>query len=253
MRGDSRGGLRDGGVAVLAHGAGSRPAFLTAALARPLAAVGVRLVAVRLRGHGGAGAGALEGDLTAVLASDLAAAAVREGATLVGGVSLGAHAAARVAVDDLLPGLSGLLLALPAWSGPADVVAAATAAQAEEVERLGLAAVLHRVGAEAPAWVAAELRASWPAHDPGQLVALLRTAGASTAPTLDQLAAVTVPAAVAVAVDDPLHPASVGRAWAAALPSGAVREVPLRQVGEDREALGRALASAWTQALSASR
>lgn len=232
--------------AVIAHGAGSRPEFVTACLARPLRAVGLRVLPVVLRGHGGdartTGVGVAEH------AADLAEAARREGATVVGGISLGAHAAAHLAVRDLLPGLSGLLLALPAWVGAPDRVAAANSTQADELERDGLPAVVARLRAAAPPWIAEELAASWSRHHLPALVAGLRAAAASSAPTPAELAAVGVPAAVAVATGDPLHPAGVGRAWARALPRSRCAEVDLADIGTDRESLGRALAAAWSAA-----
>lgn len=230
-------------TAVVAHGTGSRPDFVRACLQRPLAEVGVRLVPVPLRGHGGDER--VDGLGIDQHAADLAAAARAEGATVVGGISLGAHAAARLAVDRLLPGLTGLLLTWPAWTGPPDLVAAANADQAEQLDREGLAAVLARVRAGAPAWVADEVASSWSSHHLPSFIAALRAVAVSPAPTLVELAAIPVRAAVAVMDDDPLHPARVGRAWAAALPRGALRATTLAAVTADREALGRALADAW--------
>ena len=80
------------------------------------------------------------------------------GATLLGGVSMGAHAAVLAALDDGAPAeLAGLLLALPAWTGEPGVVAAANGVQAAELRAVGTAAVLERVCREHPGWVADEL------------------------------------------------------------------------------------------------
>lgn len=228
--------------AVVAHGTGSRPAFVLDCLAAPMRAVGVRVVATPLRGHLGRPArGRLE---LADHAADLAERARAEGAEIVGGISLGAHAAASAAVQGLLP-LRGLLLAMPAWSGPPGAVAAANAVQAEELESRGLVATLDRIRAAHPGWVAEELAASWPLHDPGDFVAALRAVARSAPPTPAELTAVSVPAAVVGVAGDPLHPAEVARDWAAALPRATYAEVTLAALGADREVLGRALAAAW--------
>jgi len=235
--------------AVLAHGTGSRPAFLLACLQRPLAAAGVRVVPVLLPGHGG------ERRTTGLGLADhaaaLAEAARREGARLVGGISLGAHAATSLAVAGGVEDLAGLLLALPAWTGAPGTLAAANAVVAAELERDGLAVVLARVRSGAPPWVAAEVAASWREHDLGSLIAALRAAAVSSTPTLAELASVAVPAAVAVVTGDPLHPAGVGRAWASALPRSACRGSSLAEMARDPAALGRALAAAWIAATAA--
>ncbi|OXM49110.1 alpha/beta hydrolase, partial [Amycolatopsis alba DSM 44262] len=49
--------------------------------------------------------------------------------------------------------------------------------------------------------------------------------------------------------DDPIHPAEVARAWAAALPRAEVGESTLTALGADRESLGRATVLAWLRAL----
>ena len=228
---------------VVAHGTGSRPAFVRACLQRPLALAGLRLVPVGLRGHNG-DPRPFSGRLDET-ADDLAAAAHREGATVLGGLSLGAHAAAHAAVTGLLPRLTGVMLVWPAWTGGPGSVAAANARQADELERDGLAAVLARVRAGAPGWVADEVVASWSGHGQEALVPALRAVATSKAPTLAELGTVRIRAAVTGMTDDPLHPAAVGRTWAAILPRGAYRETSLAEVGADREAVGRALAQAW--------
>ena len=57
-----------------------------------------------------------------------------------------------------------------------------------------------------------------------------------------------MPVGIAACVDDQIHPASVAREWAAALPRAAVRTTRLAVVGTDPEALGRAAVHALLRA-----
>ncbi|MBA3905409.1 MAG: alpha/beta hydrolase, partial [Pseudonocardiales bacterium] len=70
--------------------------------------------------------------------------ALGSGALLVGGISLGAHIAARWAAAAPQRRLAGLLLALPAWTGPPGVAPAALAAHttAAQVWSGGIGAAL---------------------------------------------------------------------------------------------------------------
>jgi pimeloyl-ACP methyl ester carboxylesterase len=224
-------------VAVLLPGAGSSARFVTRAFGGPLRAAGYALVAPEPEpGPDLVGA--------AFRALDAAAAAYGDRLRVVGGVSLGAHAAVRWACSRA--GLDGLLLALPAWTGPPGPVAAATAASADLVERLGTAGALAAAG-NAVGWVAAELAAAWPAYG-DRLAASLRAAAESPGPTFAELAAVTAPAGVVTFADDPMHPAAVAREWAAALPRAALVELPLAAPAADRSVLGTAALAALTRA-----
>jgi len=186
-------------------------------------------------------------DLVRAAFRSLDAAAAEHGPRLrlVGGVSLGAHVAARWAAASR-PGLDGVLFVLPAWTGVPGAVAAATAASAELVERLGTAGALAAAGT-AVGWVAAELAAAWPAYGDG-LAASLRAAAAAPGPTPAELAALPVPAGLVTFADDPLHPAAVAREWAAAIPHAAVRELPLAAPATDRSVLGGTALAALTVA-----
>ena len=146
------------------------------------------------------------------------------------------------------PELDGLVLALPAWTGAPGAVAAATAASADLVERLGTAAALAAAGT-AVGWVAAELAAAWPAYGDG-LAASLRAAAAAPGPTLAELAALPVPAGLVTFADDPLHPAAVAHEWAAAMPGAAVRELPLVAPAADRSVLATTALAALAAARS---
>ena len=171
-----------------------------------------------------------------------------------GGISAcGAHARAprprpadRAGAGGLRARRRGLVLALPAWTGAPGAVAAATAASADLVERLGTAAALAAAGT-AVGWVAAELAAAWPAYGDG-LAASLRAAAAAPGPTLAELAALPVPAGLVAFADDPLHPAAVAQEWAAAIPRAAVRELPLVAPAADRSVLAATALAALTAA-----
>ncbi|MDN5747653.1 MAG: alpha/beta hydrolase, partial [Pseudonocardia sp.] len=111
-------------------GSGSDEVFVRAAFGGPLRAVGVRLVAPEPRRD----AEVVRGHLAALDAALERA----DRPLLVGGVSLGAHLAARWAAHVDPRRLAGLLLALPAWTGaPAPDEPAALAARltADRVRR----------------------------------------------------------------------------------------------------------------------
>nr|WP_106196815.1 alpha/beta hydrolase [Umezawaea tangerina] len=164
---------------------------------------------------------------------------------VVGGISLGAHVAAGWAVRHP-ERCAALLVALPAWHGPAGDSPAALAARASAavVDRDGVDAAL--VGVDG--WLGAELRRVWHRHGP-RLAGTLRAAAGSTAPEPDELARLAVPAGVAACSDDPVHPLGIARSWTAALPGAVLRTTTLAALGADRAALGRAavlaLLSAW--------
>jgi pimeloyl-ACP methyl ester carboxylesterase len=247
-------------IALLAHGAGSSADFVRRAFGGPLAAAGWRLASYDLRGHGRSTAVQDAARLdVAAHAADLSTLAERLGATLLGGVSIGAHAAVRAtsaaSEADRVLARDGLLLALPAWTGAPDIVAAANAVQAAELARDGTAPVLDRICRDHPGWVADELAAAWPHHDVNSFVAVLRGLAASAAPTPAELRRIDVPVGLVALRDDPMHPADVAHRWAAALPRAVVAEVDFSAPEADRAVLGAAAITAWrraTQKLSAS-
>src|SRR5689334_24975456 len=98
-------------------GSGSDAVFLRSVFADALAAVGVDLVAPAPR----RGADVVAGYRAALDAAG-------PGPVLVGGVSLGAHVAARWAAAAPRGRVAGLRLALPAWTGPPCAAAGAVAA-----------------------------------------------------------------------------------------------------------------------------
>jgi pimeloyl-ACP methyl ester carboxylesterase len=231
-------------VAVVLPGAGSSAEFVTRAFAGPLRAAGYALVAPPPT----PGCGLVP---AAYAALDAVARAYGPRLRLVGGVSLGAHVAARwaAAARTRPGGLEGVVLALPAWTGAPGPVAAATAAAADSVERLGTAGALAAAGG-AVDWVAAELAAAWPGYG-DRLAASLRAAAAAPGPTPAELAALPVPAGLVAFADDPLHPAAVAREWAAAAPRAALRELPIAALAADRTPLGTEALTALATARNA--
>ncbi|MEV0681630.1 alpha/beta hydrolase [Actinosynnema sp. NPDC050436] len=218
---------------VVLPGTASDEVFVRSAFAGPLAASGFELVAPRSR---------------SVAAHFAALDALWAGKPLVvGGVSLGAHVAARWAVR-YPERCAGVVVALPAWVGPAGDAPAALAARASAaaVDGQGLVAALAGVDG----WVGAELRRAWPRYG-DRLADVLREAAGSVAPALDDLRGLDVPVGVAGCADDPVHPLAVAETWLAALPRAAMRTTTLDALGADRSALGRAALDAYLAAAGA--
>jgi pimeloyl-ACP methyl ester carboxylesterase len=231
-------------TAVVLPGSGSDEVFVRSAFARPLALVGVRLVAQPPR----PGPELVRHQLTA-----LDAAARRHGRVLAGGVSLGAHLAAEWAAANPRA-CAGLLLALPGWTGAPGHAPAAVAAlaSAESVRRDGLGQALETATSGVAGWLADELRRAWPRYGDG-LADSLQAGASHPAPDQATLRGITAAAGVVACSDDPVHPAAVAAAWASALPSAALLRTTLDVLGEDREALGRAAVLAWLRARAGRR
>ncbi|SDH14198.1 Alpha/beta hydrolase family protein [Lentzea fradiae] len=159
---------------------------------------------------------------------------------VVGGVSLGAHVAARWAAGNP-DKCAGLVLALPAWTGPAGDAPAALAARvsARVVADQGLETAL----AGTTGWLRDELSRAWRGYG-DQLVPHLEEASASEAPTLDELRSLRVPTGIVGCTDDPVHPIEVAREWADALPRAVLTTTTLDAYPH---ALGRAV-QAWRRA-----
>lgn len=250
------------GIALIAHGAGSSAEFVRRAFGRPLRAAGWRLASYDLRGHGASTPVSDERQLDVRHhAADLAVLARALDAQLLGGVSMGAHAAVLAATGSaergpIAPAAAGLLLTLPAWTGEPDVVAAANAVQAAELAELGVEPVLHRICRDHPGWVADELAQAWPGHRPESFVAVLRALARSPGPAPEQLCRLRVPVGVVALRDDPMHPAAVARRWAGLIPGAVLAEVDFAAPTADRSVLGAAAITAWRRSgmgLSASR
>src|SRR3954470_19251678 len=154
-----------GQTAVVLPGTASDEVFVRSVFETPLAQVGLRLTAPP----------------TATVDEHLAAldSAWTGTPVVVGGISLGAHVAAAWAVRHP-DRCAGLLVALPAWHGPAGDAPAALAARASAtvVDHHGVDSAL--VGVDG--WLGAELSRAWHRHG-RRLAGTLRAAAESTAPT----------------------------------------------------------------------
>ncbi len=217
---------------VMAHGAGSSSDFLRRAF--PVQDLGVaQCSAVDDR----------TGTVTAVM-NLLASAATPDRPTILGGVSLGAHAAAALlGRRDLPPHVVGGLLVMPAWTGAPDRIAGLTAAAADALAALGPDEVLAEL--DPHDWVTPLLAQAWALRTREELVSELRAASHSPGPTEDQLRAIEVPVAVVALRDDPLHPLSVATAWAGLIPRAELVVLDRAQPGEGLPVFARSAARAF--------
>jgi pimeloyl-ACP methyl ester carboxylesterase len=223
-------------AAVIAHGSASTADFIVRVFAEPLLAAGYRLVTWDRR------------EAPGLLADQLRLLVAATGARLVGGISVGALAAARVACES--PGsLDGLLVVLPPWLGRPDAVADLTRAGADELDAAAdLDAVVERVRA-APGWVAREVTDAWRRWaDRGALAAELRATAEIAGPTAAELAGCTVPTGVVAITADPLHPADTAARWAGALPRATLRVLDIDGPEGGVDILGRAALDCWASA-----
>jgi pimeloyl-ACP methyl ester carboxylesterase len=247
-------GPADAPAWVVAHGVGSSARFVTAAFARPVLAAGCRLVAYDLRGHGASdpartvGSHHLDvhaGDLTQVVAS----VASSGGIALVGGVSLGGHAAVRAVSSGRLeaavdPSHLTLLACLPAWTGVATPGRGPHAAIAAEVAAIGIPGVLARLRGDTamPAWLRDTLVTDYGRHDQASLAAALIALDGGEAPTEAELRALPVPLAVVAWPDDPGHPLVTAEAWTRWVPTAALATIAVTDLGRELTVFGDA---AW--------
>jgi pimeloyl-ACP methyl ester carboxylesterase len=231
---------------LVAHGAGSSARFVAAAFAGPVVAVGARLVTYDLRGHGASDVVADPADhhLDRQVADLMAVARAVSGTLeVVGGVSLGGHAAVRVLARHRrqLPDIEVALACLPAWTGPAAPGTGPHAGNAAEVRRIGIGAVIDRlrVAQGMPVWLRETLLADYPRHDAASLTAALEALDGGEAPDEAELRALPVPLGVVGWPDDPGHPLVVAERWAALASPRPVGALRLSDLEGDVEALGR--------------
>lgn len=243
-------GPADAPALALAHGVGSSGRFLLESFATPVLAAGWRLVAYDLRGHG-ASAPVRDpaGHTLDRHVEDLHAVVEAVGARLVGGVSLGGHAAVGYVARG--GDVDAVLACLPAWTGQAAPGEGPHAAVAAEVRELGIPALVARFRADtamAP-WLRRVLVRDWPTHDAASLVAALVALDGALAPSDAELAALTVPLAVVGWPDDPGHPLDTARRWVERAPRAHLSEITLTAMDGDLTALGRAAVAVLTAAL----
>jgi pimeloyl-ACP methyl ester carboxylesterase len=163
---------------------------------------------------------------------------------VVAGVSIGAHAAAQWAAATGVQEID-LLLVMPAWTGDPGSIASATAAAAERLEVNGTSAELARIRSENPDdWVVAELTRAWPQWSEPALIAALRSAARSVAPTVEELAQIRTRTGIVGLRGDPLHPASTAGRWHDAIPRSALTTIDRTAPAGDVALLGRAAAAA---------
>ncbi len=226
---------------VIGHGVGSSARFVREAFTGPAAAIGFRLVSYDLRGHGGSGPVTDPAALSlAHHVTDLAAVADAVGAEVVGGVSLGGHAAVDLAAAGRP--LRGVVACLPAWTGravPGVGVHAAVAAQARTTTVEAMLAAMTADEA-APRWLVDLLARDWRTHQDASLRAALIALDGASAPFAADLRALPVPLALVAWPHDPGHPIEVARAWADWVPRSRLVETSLAAVGADARRLGAA-------------
>ena len=199
---------------LLLHGAGSTPEFITRTFGAATAERGWALVAPDVRG------------MTMAQMVELIAAQGLDRHDVVGGVSLGAHAAARYCATT---GWTGRLYAvMPAWMGDPEVVAALTRSTAERIDASSIQQVLADIRAQSTAhdWILDELRTAWTAMTDAQLAHALRVAADQPAPDIAELGRITASTRVVALADDPTHPEHVASAWAAAISDATLTVLP---------------------------
>jgi pimeloyl-ACP methyl ester carboxylesterase len=237
---------------VVAHGVGSSARFVAAAFAGPVVTAGGRLVVYDLRGHGGSLTApdvadhhldVHVADLAAVVAGVTGAAAP----AVVGGISLGGHAAVRlVAGGGRAPG--AVLACLPAWTGPATRGEGPHAAVAAQVAAIGVPGVLAQLRQDLAlaGWLRRTLVTDYARHDPASLEAALRSLDGGAAPSDAELAGLAAPLAVVAWPDDPGHPLAVAERWVACAPRASLATVTIGGLEASVERLGEAAVAAVT-------
>ncbi len=227
---------------VLGHGVGSSARFVVAAFGAPLVAAGFRLVTFDARGHGASTPCPEVADhhLDAYTADLAAVVAASERVAVVGGVSLGGHAALRWS------GRAQRLVCLPAWVGRATVGQGPHAYVAAEVRRVGITAVVDRLRADRtmPAWLRDTLVTDYTRHDGASLTAALLALDGGEAPDDDEVARLEDPVAVVAWPDDPGHPLAVAEQLAATAPNGTLTTLHLEDLDDGLTRLGDAAVTA---------
>jgi pimeloyl-ACP methyl ester carboxylesterase len=204
-----------------------------------------RRLTLDCRGHGGSQAGDPAGFSIAVFAEDVGRAAASRGVTgaVVGGISMGAAIALRLAVTrpDLV---RGLVLARPAWvTGPAPDCLAPNRVVGDLLSRHDPATALSlfealplsgQLAREAPDNLAS-LRgffARAPAAVTGALLSRIAADGARV--TEAEAAGVRVPTLVIGHGRDWIHPLDHARALAAMIPGARLVEITPKALGKQR-------------------
>lgn len=224
---------------LLLHGVGSSRRFLVDAFGGPVVAAGWRLVAADVRGHGDATPWPDPADHALEhLASDVRALARWSGAAVVGGVSLGGHAAVEAVVDGL--DVAAVVACLPAWTDQAPAGVGPHAAVAERVRAVGLDGMLEsfRDDRAMVPWLRDVLVRDWPRSDPASLAAALAALDGGRAPSAADIARLDVPLGIVAWPDDPGHPWEVATTWADLAPRARLERITLMAAEDDLAAFG---------------
>lgn len=222
-------------VLIMAHGAGSSADFLARAFPARACGAATRYLDDRT--------GAVT-NITEQLLACAGEAARRGDRPVLGGVSIGAHAAALACARSAPGMLAGAVLVMPAWLGPAPA-GSPTAMAAAEISAIGAQGVLARLDDD-PAlrddWVVAELRSAW--RDRATLPHELAAAAAGAAPGVAALSMLRLPVLVVALADDPVHPLRVARAWSDAVPGADFEVIGRDEPAADLTVFGRRV-GAW--------
>lgn len=204
---------------------------------------GARLAVLECRGHGASPAGNVSALSIATFADDVTAAMEQDvhGPVVVGGISMGAAIALRIAC--LRPDLvRALVIARPAWvteAAPSNMMPNMKVGQLlklapreGEAEFFRASATGQRLAAEAPDNLASLL--SFFIREPRDVTAELLTRISSDGPGVDlaQISRITMPTLVIGHGEDEVHPMAYARTIAAAIPSARLAEIPPKSHGK---------------------
>lgn len=232
-------GPTDAPVWLHGHGAGSSGRFVQGAFAAPIHEAGWRLATWDLRGHGDSDpVNDVAGHAIESHVADLLAVADAVGPQVLGGVSLGGHAAV-LAAPILRP--LGVVACLPAWTGvgrlgegPHAAVAAQVAAQGIEAMTAALRADTSMAG-----WLRNTVVGDFERCDARSLAAALTALDGGRAPDAADLTALPCPLALVAWPDDPGHPIDVAEHWAE-VTGAPLATLRIHDLDTDPVAMGRA-------------